>query len=156
MSGVWYLRVAVVVLVLCVGVGARVAYEKVGGSEAGMKPAAAQESGDLDCADFATQREAQAEYDADPSDPNGLDADSDGIACEENAGATDDGSADDSGASDEQYDDEGATRPGDRNNRGDRDLMESGGTLAAPVPPLPGGGCPSEYTVSRRGYCHLP
>lgn len=37
---------------------------------------------DLDCIDFATQAEAQATYDADPSDPNGLDADSDGIACE--------------------------------------------------------------------------
>jgi hypothetical protein len=37
----------------------------------------------LDCADFATQEEAQAEFDADPSDPNGLDADDDGEACEE-------------------------------------------------------------------------
>jgi hypothetical protein len=51
--------------------------------------------GDLDCADFATQAEAQAEYDADPSDPNGLDADDDGIACEELSGAseTDDATA---------------------------------------------------------------
>ncbi len=39
---------------------------------------------DLDCIDFATQAEAQATYDADPSDPNGLDADGDGIACETN------------------------------------------------------------------------
>ena len=38
--------------------------------------------GDLDCIDFASQIEAQATYDADPSDPNGLDADDDGIACE--------------------------------------------------------------------------
>jgi hypothetical protein len=37
---------------------------------------------DLDCADFATQPQAQAEFDRDPSDPNGLDADNDGIACE--------------------------------------------------------------------------
>lgn len=44
-------------------------------------PGWAQE-GDLDCADFATQEEAQAVFDEDPSDPNGLDADSDGIACE--------------------------------------------------------------------------
>ncbi len=41
MYGGWYLRVAVVVLVLCVGASARVAYEKVGGSESGIKPAAA-------------------------------------------------------------------------------------------------------------------
>ena len=47
---------------------------------------------DLDCADFATQAEAQAEFDAEPSDPNGLDADDDGIACEElsSAAGTDD------------------------------------------------------------------
>jgi hypothetical protein len=40
------------------------------------------DSGDLDCADFATQEEAQAVLRRDPSDPNGLDADNDGIACE--------------------------------------------------------------------------
>lgn len=41
------------------------------------------EPGDeLNCDDFATQEEAQAELDADPSDPHGLDADADGIACE--------------------------------------------------------------------------
>jgi hypothetical protein len=39
--------------------------------------------GDLDCADFATQEEAQAVYNQDTSDPNGLDADFDGVACEE-------------------------------------------------------------------------
>jgi hypothetical protein len=38
---------------------------------------------DLDCADFATQQEAQAELERDPSDPHGLDADNDGIACED-------------------------------------------------------------------------
>ncbi len=44
--------------------------------------------GDLDCADFASQAEAQATFNADPSDPNGLDADNDGIACEENVPTT--------------------------------------------------------------------
>lgn len=37
-------------------------------------------AGDLDCSDFATQEEAQEHLD--PGDPDGLDADSDGIACE--------------------------------------------------------------------------
>ncbi|WP_116114945.1 excalibur calcium-binding domain-containing protein [Amycolatopsis ruanii] len=37
---------------------------------------------DLDCADFATQAQAQAVLDADRSDPHRLDADHDGIACE--------------------------------------------------------------------------
>jgi endonuclease YncB( thermonuclease family) len=38
--------------------------------------------GDLDCGDFATQQQAQAVLERDLSDPNGLDADNDGIACE--------------------------------------------------------------------------
>src|SRR5918995_964996 len=39
-------------------------------------------SADLDCSDFSTQEQAQQALEADPSDPNGLDADSDGEACE--------------------------------------------------------------------------
>jgi hypothetical protein len=38
--------------------------------------------GELDCADFARQQDAQAVLERNPSDPNGLDADNDGIACE--------------------------------------------------------------------------
>ncbi len=41
-------------------------------------PIAAQ---DLDCSDFGSHEEAQAVYDADPSDPNDLDGDNDGRAC---------------------------------------------------------------------------
>ena len=37
---------------------------------------------DLDCPDFQTQPQAQAVYDQNPSDPNGLDQDKDGVACE--------------------------------------------------------------------------
>ena len=36
------------------------------------------------CADFTSQAQAQAVLRADPSDPNRLDADKDGIACERN------------------------------------------------------------------------
>ena len=43
-----------------------------------------QQMGDVDCAQL-TQPQAQAIFDADPSDPNGLDADNDGLACEGNA-----------------------------------------------------------------------
>ena len=52
-------------------------YSDSGGSGSG---------GDLDCADFATQQEAQAELESEPGDPNGLDADNDGLACEDLAG----------------------------------------------------------------------
>jgi hypothetical protein len=37
---------------------------------------------DLNCSDFATQEQAQAVYDQNPSDPNNLDSDNDGIVCE--------------------------------------------------------------------------
>jgi hypothetical protein len=37
---------------------------------------------DLSCGDFASQAEAQAAFDADPTDPHGLDLDLDGVACE--------------------------------------------------------------------------
>ena len=48
-------------------------------------PAFAQSGADggFNCIDFATQEEAQAFFDADPSDPEGLDADGDGEACED-------------------------------------------------------------------------
>jgi hypothetical protein len=48
-----------------------------------MFASAAGAQADLNCSDFATQEEAQAVLDSDASDPNGLDADNDGIACEE-------------------------------------------------------------------------
>jgi hypothetical protein len=38
---------------------------------------------DLNCTDFTYQEEAQDEYNRDPSDSNNLDADNDGIACED-------------------------------------------------------------------------
>jgi hypothetical protein len=43
-------------------------------------------SDDRDCADFASQADAQAALTAKPSDPDNLDADDDGIACEDHFG----------------------------------------------------------------------
>lgn len=54
----------------------------------GAPGAGAQDA--LNCSDFATQPDAQAELNADPSDPNGLDGDNDGVACEDLPGMTDD------------------------------------------------------------------
>jgi hypothetical protein len=44
---------------------------------------ASAQTGDRDCRDFGSQADAQAALNADPSDPNRLDADADGEACEE-------------------------------------------------------------------------
>jgi hypothetical protein len=52
---------------------------------------------DLNCADFSSREEAQAELESDPSDPNNLDADDDGQACEDfdyGGGATSGGGGD--------------------------------------------------------------
>ena len=76
-------------------------------------------TGDLNCDDFDTQEEAQAVFDEDETDPNGLDADNDGIACEANG------------------DDDGADQDdGDQNGDGvidgtvpDKDLPNTGGSL---------------------------
>ena len=56
-----------------------------GGTNMPQQPTAPSESEftDLDCVDFATQAEAQAVYNQNTSDPHGLDADFDGVACEE-------------------------------------------------------------------------
>jgi hypothetical protein len=45
-------------------------------------PALAGHVGDKDCSDFAYQQDAQAWLNAHPGDPDGLDGDKDGIACE--------------------------------------------------------------------------
>jgi hypothetical protein len=110
---------------------ARMAWETIPSAEA-------QSAGDpFDCADFSTQEEAQAEYDSDPSDPSGLDADDDGEACEElDSGGG--GGADTSGQY--QYDSSGS-------------LMDSGGPGDGPLPVMPGGGCPSGF-AERGGACH--
>jgi excalibur calcium-binding domain-containing protein len=72
------LTLVVVAPVVVAGIVARITYEQ---TFRPSTPTVAQT--DLDCADFATQQQAQGVYDQDPSDPNGLDADNDGIACEE-------------------------------------------------------------------------
>jgi hypothetical protein len=52
---------------------------------AGFDPSAYVGQGDAyNCANFSSQAQAQAVLRADPSDPNRLDADNDGIACESN------------------------------------------------------------------------
>jgi hypothetical protein len=46
-------------------------------------PFEAQAQDQYDCASFSSQESAQAELERDPSDPSNLDADNDGIACED-------------------------------------------------------------------------
>jgi len=155
-------------LVLVVGFVGRVAYEQA------TTPAYAQDEDPTvgqDCSDFRSQAEAQAELRRDPSDPNVLDEDDgpdDGIACE--TYPYDDPARDETPVLDAPEDDNAARGNGsatggrddredrtarreDRRNRGN--LLESGGTFAAPVERSPAGGCPPRHPVERRGYCYV-
>lgn len=99
-----------------------------------------QPGGDLDCPDFASQPEAQAAYNQDPSDPNRLDADNDGEACEEYFG-TDDTVVDDQGEGDvarAQYADGVAGDQYDRVDTGGEvaGLPDTGGPALLPLAAL--------------------
>ncbi|HEV2092956.1 MAG TPA: hypothetical protein VGR18_07300 [Rubrobacter sp.] len=160
------LFIVAAVLVLVVGVVGRITWEQVANPST---PALAQED-QFDCASFGSQESAQAELERDPSDPNNLDPNGDGQACEDYSygatGGTNSSPAptttsspapsstdkgDDAGASQDQYDtDDGST---DRPRR-NRDLMKSGGPTHGPVLTLPDGSCLPEYPIKRNGYCY--
>ena len=137
-------------LMLLVGAVGRITYEQVVNTGT---PAYAQED-QFDCASFGSQESAQAELERDPSDPNNLDPDGNGRACEDYSYGTTSSPApaatdDDTGASqDRSNDDDGsdAVRPGD--------LMKSGGPNHGPILTMPNGSCLPEYPIKRNGYCY--
>ena len=47
-----------------------------------------------------------------------------------------------------------ASSPSPAPTSGDDDLFNAGGPAEGPVPPMPGGGCPSEYPVLKDGACY--
>jgi hypothetical protein len=63
----------------------KVACEELAENQPDDQPSSAGSStdSDLDCASFATHEEAQKVLEQDPSDPNYLDGDGDGVACED-------------------------------------------------------------------------
>jgi Excalibur calcium-binding domain len=114
------------------------------------EPAFAQDV--LNCDDFNSQAEAQAELRRDPSDPNGLDEDDgadDGIACE----VTDYPDP----ARDEVPVLPGGTTTGGTTTGGpivDPTHIDAGGPENGTVPLMPDGGCPLEYSVERGALCY--
>lgn len=96
-----------------------------------------------DCASFGDQEAAQAELDLDRTDPNNLDPDGDGIACED----YDYGGG---SAAGDQYgkDDDGTLRAGDAWR-----TPKTGGPVTDTFPLLDDGTCPTPL-VKRDGACH--
>jgi hypothetical protein len=138
-------------LVLVSGIVLRVAWESFD------EPALAQDI--LNCEDFDSQADAQAELRGNPSDPNGLDEDDgadDGIACETypyDNPARDEipvlpGGTPGGGTT------TGVTTGGTAPGRPGGNLFGSGGPKHGPVPLMPDGGCPAEYPDQRGDLCY--
>ncbi|WP_100498222.1 excalibur calcium-binding domain-containing protein [Geodermatophilus chilensis] len=80
---------------------------------------------DRDCPDFASQAAAQAAFDAVPGDPERLDADDDGIACEDQQYAPASSTSGQTGTGSSQV----STRPAGAVAAGDGSASEDGSTL---------------------------
>lgn len=131
------LRAAVVLLILVSGFTLRVTWEHLTDPST---PAMAQED-QYDCASFGSQESAQAELDRDASDPNNLDPDGNGVACEDYDYGT--GESTDN-ASQDQY----------QQDTGNDDLFNAGGPESGPAPRMPDGGCPPAFPEARDGACY--
>lgn len=95
-----------------------------------LAPTALAQTGDLDCPQLS-EAEKQAVYAADPSDPNGLDADDDGVPCEDDT--TDDGSYEaPTPVAEDEDDDTAATAQYDQYAAEDQYAAQD--QYAAPVP----------------------
>ncbi len=172
-------KVAVVILVIAVGFGLRLAWEF---------PSTAEAQNDrIDCEDFGSQEEAQASLRENPGDPNNLDVDHDGIACEtepyddpardevpfpggddalaDNIGPPvlrdDDAPGDYTGPpartlpkTDTSQPNPPPSSPTSKPVQTSPTLLKAGGSFSGPVPLMPGGGCPEEFPVELDGACH--
>ena len=124
----------------------------------------------LDCSDFEDQQEAQDSLEADPSDPDNLDADGDGQACEEEFG--DEASGGSTTATPRTPPPSpkapppapktaapaprptpppqpAPTPPPDSGT-----LFKAGGPMTGAVPAMPSGKCPREFPEKRGGACY--
>jgi hypothetical protein len=132
------------------------------------KPAVAQ-ADQYDCPSFGSQESAQVELDSDPSDPNNLDSDGNGRACDDypygtsgsvaassvspstpapSSPSTSKPSANASPSSN------ASASPKPKPPQKSRNLFASGGPTNGPVPLMADGGCPVEFPVKHDGLCH--
>src|SRR5215216_4847086 len=149
--GTTTLRLVVVGLVLVAGFVARITYEQI---VYPSTPAVAQED-QYDCASFGSQESAQAELDRDPSDPNNLDPDGNGQACDDYPyGTSGTNSASPSSASPSSQSSSDASASPKPSPPQNDNLFDSGGPTNGPVPLMPDGGCPVEFPVKHNGLCY--
>ena len=150
-------RLVIVGLVLVAGFVLRATYEQI---VYPSTPAVAQ-ADQYDCASFGSQEAAQATLDSDPSDPNNLDSDGNGRACDDYpygtggsvaASSVTPSTAAPSSASPGRPASSGASAP--PRPQKTHNLFASGGPSNGPVPLMADGGCPVEFPVKHDGLCH--
>jgi hypothetical protein len=151
-------KLVMVGLVLVAGFILRVSYEQL---VFPSKPAVAQ--ADLyDCASFGSQESAQAELDRDPSDPNNLDSDGNGRACDDYAYGTSGSVAASSVPPSSPSPSKSSASASPSSNASakpkppqkSRNLFASGGPTNGPVPVMANGRCPEEFPAKHKGLCH--
>lgn len=146
------LILTVLVLVFATGFTGRIIYEQT------LRPAFAQDDPrtGLDCEDYSSQADAQAALRQDPSDPNVLDEDNDGVACE-----TFDyppGTPRDEiqvPGNIQQPGQQQRPRPQPKPNpqRREPPMPESGGLPGGALPAKPDGSCPAKFPVKHNNIC---
>src|SRR5918994_6672337 len=156
-------KLVMVGLVLAAGFVLRGTYEQL---VYPGKPAEAQ-ADQYDCASFGSQQSAQVELDSDPSDPNNLDSDGNGIACDNHPyggsvaassvapSSPSPSSAPPSSAPPSRPSGSGASSTSSKASAPPRPqkthrLFESGGPTNGPVPLMANGACPAEFPVKHK------
>ena len=143
------LRMFIIALVLAGGFTLRMAWEELSDP---TTPAFAQ-TDQYDCQSFGSQESAQAELERDLSDPNNLDPDADGIACEEydygGGGGSPAPTASPTAAASPP-----AAKVQYQKDLGSDELFDAGGPAGGPAPPMPDGSCPPEYPTEHNGACY--
>jgi hypothetical protein len=149
--GTMTLRLLVVGLVLLAGLVSRVTYEQL----IHPRERAAAQSNQYDCASFGSQQSAQAELERDPSDPNDLDPDGNGRACDDydysasTTNTTTNSTTTQSTISPSSPSPSSKPRP-----QGDRYLLNAGGPTNGPAPLMPDGTCPPEFPTKHKNLCY--
>jgi hypothetical protein len=148
--GTTTLRLLVVGLVLLAGLVSRVTYEQL--IHPSM-PAVAQ-ADQYDCASFGSQQSAQAELERDPSDPNNLDPDGNGRACDDPSASTTNTTTTQSSASPSSASSSSPSPTSRPRPLGDRNLLDAGGPTNGPAPLMPDGTCPPEFPTKHKNLCY--
>jgi hypothetical protein len=158
-------KMVMVGLVLVAGFVLRGTYEQI---IYPSKPAVAQ-ADQYDCASFGSQESAQVELDSDPSDPNNLDSDGNGRACDTYPYGTSGSVAASTPApstpapssappgkplASASPSSNASASPKPKPPQKSGNLFASGGPTNGPVPLMADGGCPAEFPAKRNGLCH--